>query len=75
VKRLRWATPERTVPRRPLRDSAITYAVMAVVVVVVGVTTGGSLGRSLVVAVLFYAAAMGWALVRWRRKLREGEGR
>jgi Flp pilus assembly protein TadB len=74
VKRLRWATPERHVPKRPIRDSAITYAVMAVVVVVVGVATGGSLGRSLVVAVLFFAAAMAWALIRWRRKLREEEG-
>jgi Flp pilus assembly protein TadB len=75
VKRLRWAGPERELPKRPIRDSAIAYAVMAAVIVGLGAVTGGSLGRSLVVAVLFYAAAMAWALVRWRRKLREEEGR
>ena len=48
---------------------------MAAVIVVVGVATGGSLGRSLVIAALFYAAAMAWAVYRWRQRLREEERR
>ena len=76
MKRLRWDTPERRpVPKHPIRDSALVYALMAVVIVVVGVGTGGSLGRSLVIAALFYVAAMAWAVVRWRQKLRDEEGR
>jgi hypothetical protein len=76
VKRLRWDMPERRpAPKHPIRDSALVYALMAVVIVVVGVATGGSLGRSLVIAALFYAAAMAWAVVRWRQKLRDEEGR
>ena len=76
MKRLRWDAPERRpVPKHPIRDSALVYALMAAVIVVVGVATGGSLGRSLVIAALFYAAAMAWAVVRWRQRLRDEEGR
>ena len=75
MKRLRWETPDRPVPKHPIRDSALVYALMAAVIVVVGVATGGSLGRSLVIAALFYAAAMAWAVVRWRQRLRDEEGR
>jgi hypothetical protein len=75
VKRLRWETPERRpVPKHPVRDSALVYALMAAVIVGVGVATGGSIGRSLVIAVLFYVAAMAWAVFRWRQKLRDEEG-
>ena len=75
MRRLRWETPGRPVPKHPIRDSALVYLLMAVLVVVVGVATGGSFARSVVVASLFYAAAMAWAWVRWRQKLREGERR
>ena len=76
MKRLRWEAPaERPLPKHPIRDSALIYALMAAVIVGAGIATGGSVGRSFVVAVLFYAAAMGWAVVRWRQKLRDQEGR
>jgi hypothetical protein len=76
VKRLRWEGPQRRpVPKHPIRDSAVVYALMAAVIVGLGVATGGSFGRSLVVAVLFYAAAMAWAVMRWRQRLRDEEGR
>ena len=47
---------------------------LAGVIVGLSVATGGSIGRAVVIAALFYVAAMGWAWVRWRQKLRDGEG-
>jgi hypothetical protein len=75
VKRLRWETPRRPVPKHPIRDSALVYLLMAAVIVGLSVATGGSIGRAVVVAVIFYVAAMAWAVMRWRQKLRDGEGR
>jgi hypothetical protein len=45
------------------------------VIVGISVATGGSIGRAVVVAALFYVAAMGWAWMRWRQRLRDEEGR
>jgi hypothetical protein len=75
VKRLRWDTPRRPVPKHPIRDSALVYLLMAAVIVLISVATGGSVGRAVVVAALFYVAAMAWAVVRWRQRLRDEEGR
>jgi hypothetical protein len=75
VKRLRWDTPNRPVPKHPIRDSALVYLLMAAVIVGLSVATGGSVGRAVVVAALFYVAAMAWAVLRWRQKLRDEEGR
>ena len=69
MKRLRWQVPDRPVPRHPFRDSAILYAVMAVLIVVVSVATGGAVGRAVVVAVLFWVVAMAWAAMRFRQRL------
>ena len=73
MRRLRWTMPERQTPKRPIRDSAIVYAGFAVVIVVVSLATGGSVVRAAVTALLFYVAAMAWAVVSWRRRLRQGE--
>ena len=75
MKRLRWETPIRPVPKHPIRDSAFVYLLMAAVIVGLSLATGGSIGRAVVVAALFYAAAMAWAVVRWRQRLREEEKR
>jgi hypothetical protein len=73
VKRLRWETAERRrQPEHPIRDSALVYLFMAAVIVGLSVATGGSVGRALVVAALFYAAAMAWVVMRWRQRLRGG---
>jgi uncharacterized membrane protein YhaH (DUF805 family) len=63
------------VPKHPIRDSALVYLLMAAVIVGISVATGGSIGRAVVVAALFYVAAMGWAWMRWRQRLRDEEGR
>ena len=73
MRRLRWTLPERGIPKHPIRDSAIVYAGLAVVIVVFSLATGGSVVRAAVTALVFYAAAMAWAVVSWRRKLRQGE--
>ncbi len=65
--------PERRTPKHPIRDSAIVYAGLAGVIVGFSLATGGSLGRAAVTALVFYVAAMAWAIVAWRRKLRRGE--
>ena len=73
--RLRWESPPRQLPRRPYRDSALLYGVMAAAVVVVAVATDGSLVRALVIGVFFFVAATAWSWRRWRERLREEERR
>ena len=73
MRRLRWTVPERRIPKHPIRDSAIIYAGFAVVIVVFSLATGGSVVRAAVTALLFYVAAMAWAVVSWRRRLRQEE--
>jgi hypothetical protein len=51
------------------------YGGLAVVIVVFSVVTGGSVGRAVVTAILFFLAAMAWAIFSWRRRLRQEEGR
>ena len=73
MRRLRWETPQRKIPRRPYRDSALVYAVLAVVVVVVAVALGGSLIRALVWAGVAFVLATGYSWWRWRQRLRQQE--
>jgi len=49
----------------------IVYGVLAVLIVVISWATGGGVQRGVVVAVLFYVAAIGWSIHRWRARLRE----
>jgi hypothetical protein len=43
VRRLRWDTPHRKVPKHPYRDSAVVYGILAVALVGLTVATGGPL--------------------------------
>jgi Flp pilus assembly protein TadB len=61
--------PEPQPPKRPYRDTAIMYAVLAVLIVVVAWLTGGSLGRAVVWAVGFFVIATAWSFWRWRQRL------
>jgi Flp pilus assembly protein TadB len=65
-RRLVWGLPPNGPSRRPLRDAALLYAVFAVVVVVIGVATGGSLVRSVAIAAVAYCLAVAWTA--WRRR-------
>jgi predicted tellurium resistance membrane protein TerC len=75
VRRLRWEPLPRGIPRRPYRDSALLYGVMAAAVVVLAVATGGSLVRALVIGAFFFVVATAWSWRRWRVRLREEERR
>jgi hypothetical protein len=76
VKRLRWDPDEHergSLPKHPYRDTAIVYAVMALIVIGLTALTGGSVVRSVVIAGLVYVVATAWSWLNWRRRLRELE--
>jgi Flp pilus assembly protein TadB len=70
-RRLRWGGPERSATRHPYRDTAIVYAALAVIVVLVAWLSGGGLVRGLAVAAVFYVAAVAWSFSRLRRRSRD----
>src|SRR5205814_7231227 len=57
---------ETSLPRRPFRDSAILYGVLAAIILVVGIVTGGGVAKTVVIAVAFFVVATGWSW--WRFK-------
>jgi Flp pilus assembly protein TadB len=77
MKRLRWESPgtNRSVPKHPYRDSAVLYAILAVLVVVVAAATGGGVGRAVVFAAAAFLLATAWSWRNWRNRLREEEMR
>lgn len=70
MKRLRWDGPERRIPKRPYRDSALVYAGLAALVVVIAVATGGDVVRAVIVATVVFVLATGFSWWRWRERLR-----
>ena len=70
MRRLRWNFPEREIPKRPYRDSAIFYAVLAMLVVVLAFATGGDVGRAVVFAAAAFVLATAFAWWRWRIRLK-----
>ena len=70
-RRRRPFAPDLPVPKRPFRDSAIFYAVLAALVVVFAWATGGGIGRALVIAAIFFVAATAWSWWRFRVRLDE----
>jgi Flp pilus assembly protein TadB len=77
-RRLRWEAPERerdhererSIPKRPYRDTALVYAGMAVVVVVIAYVTGGNLVNAVLIAAAFFVIATLWSWRNWRNRLR-----
>jgi len=71
VKRLRWDAPtDRTLPKRPYRDTVLVYGGMAVLVVVIALLTGGGFVRAIVFAGVFFVVATLWSWRNWRNRLR-----
>lgn len=70
----RRRTPETSAPRHPFRDSAIVCGVLAGLVVVIALATGGGLVRAVLVAAAFFVLATAWSWWRWRVRL-EGSRR
>ena len=65
---------DRPLPRRPYRDSAMLYGLLAVLVLGFALLTGSDLVRALIVAVAFFLAATAWSWFRFRQRL-AAEGR
>ena len=73
MKKRRWQMPDRQVPKHPYRDSVIVYAVLAGIVVLVAVLTGGSLERAILIAGVAFVIATVYSWWRWREKLKAQE--
>ena len=49
----------------PFRDSAIIYACLAVLIVVVATLTGGGFAKAVAIAAAFFVGATGWSWWRY----------
>lgn len=67
-RRLTWGATDEPSSKRPMRDSLLVYGGLALVVVAFAWLSGGSLVKALVVAIVFFVLASGWALLRLRRR-------
>jgi hypothetical protein len=67
--RRRIVQPEDSIPRRPYLSSAVLYAILAVVVVVVAWATAGELGRAVIFGGGFFVVATAWSWWRFRRRI------
>jgi hypothetical protein len=70
VKRLRWDSP-RAVPKHPYRDTAVSYAVLAGLVIGVTALTGGEVVRSVIIACALFFAATAYSWWRWRQRIHD----
>jgi len=61
---------DRPIPNHPYRDTALVYAGMGVVLVVVAWLTGGQALRAIVAAALFFVIATGWSWWGFRKRIR-----
>jgi Flp pilus assembly protein TadB len=69
-RRLQWGLPESPPPKHPYRDTLLVYGGLAVVVVLLAWATGGSLGKAVAVAAVFFVIASVWNVYRWRARAR-----
>ena len=60
--------PSRRRPRRPYRDSAVVYGVLAVVVVLIAILTGGRVAWAIAGGVGAFVVAAGWTWWRLREQ-------
>jgi hypothetical protein len=70
-RRLRWEMTPRRVPSHPYRDSALFYAALAGIVVLVTALTHGDMRKALILAPTLFVVATGYSWWRWREKQRE----
>jgi hypothetical protein len=82
TRRLRWGMPDSPPPKRPIRDSIVFYAALAVLIVLVAWATGGPIlpdgsreglfrrAGAILIAGVFFAVATAWSVYHWRRRAR-----
>jgi membrane protein DedA with SNARE-associated domain len=61
------------IPKRPFRDSALFYAGIALVFVVIVALTGGDLSLAIPVALACFVVATGYAWWKFRQRIRLGD--
>ena len=66
-------TEETPKPKRPFRDSALLYAGMAVVFVIIVAITGGKMSVAIPVALACFVVATGYAWWKLRQRMRLDE--
>jgi uncharacterized membrane protein len=66
---------EKPLPKRPFRDSAILYAVLAVVFVVISVLTGGRIVVAVPVAAGCFVLATAYSWWRFSRRIEDDRRR
>jgi hypothetical protein len=74
-RRLQWEHPAKPHPKHPYRDTFLSYAGLAAIVVIFAWVTGGAVGKAAVVAIAFFVLASSWSAYRLRVKLREAARR
>jgi hypothetical protein len=67
--------PPPRLPRHPFRDSAILYGVLAAIIVIVAVATGGGVAKGIVIALAFFVVATAWSWWRLRERAAEEQGK
>jgi Flp pilus assembly protein TadB len=71
-RRLNWSPlPQRPPPKHQIRDTAILYGVLCVVLVVIAWAAGTSVLRAAVLAIGVFVLAVGWSSLNWRRRMRD----
>ena len=66
----RGRTDNRPIPAHAYRDTALVYAGMGVLLVIVATLTGGQPLRATAAAAIFWALATAWTCWGWRRRIR-----
>ena len=73
MRKLKWDHGPPPKSSHPYRDSAIVYAVLAGLVVVITAVTGGSVVKGIIAGVVVFAAATAYSWWRVRERLRQQE--
>ena len=58
-------------PQKPVRDAVTLYAILSLLIVVVAASTGASVVRGVITAVIFFVLASGYAWVRLEQRRRK----
>ena len=62
--------PKRPIPKRPFRDSALFYAGVAIVFIVIVALTGGDVMVAIPIALACFFVATGYAWWKFRQRMR-----
>jgi membrane protein implicated in regulation of membrane protease activity len=68
----RWkGFDDRPIPAHPYRDTALVYGIMAALLVIVALVTGGDTLRAILVGAVFFVVVTAWSWWKFRRRIKE----